>query len=146
MAGDQPDLAILAAPTERAASGPEAISPETRKTAPRRNIRLGAAGAVRLAAALAIGIPWIVSALNTVSTDDAYVNRHVTFAATRVRGQVARILVDDNNRVRRGDLLIELDLASQVLENLRQQQASALSYFDCFWIFALVTRARPWCH
>ena len=27
----------------------------------------------------------------------------------RVRGQVARVLVDDNNRVRRGDLLVELD-------------------------------------
>ena len=54
MAGDQPDLAILAAPTECAASGPEAISPEKRKTARRHNIRLGAAGAVVLAAALAI--------------------------------------------------------------------------------------------
>lgn len=109
MAGDQPNLAIVAAPTERAASGPEAISPEKRKTTRRRNIRLAAAGAVVLAAALAVGIPWIVSALNTVSTDDAYVNGHVTFVAARVRGQVARVLVDDNNRVRRGDLLVELD-------------------------------------
>src|SRR5262249_54212307 len=55
------------------------------------------------------GIPWTVHALNTVSTDDAYVNGHVTFVAPRVRGQVARVLVDDNNRVRRGDLLVELD-------------------------------------
>jgi membrane fusion protein (multidrug efflux system) len=47
--------------------------------------------------------------LNTVSTDDAYVNGHVTLVAARVRGQVVRVLVDDNNRVRRGDLLGELD-------------------------------------
>jgi membrane fusion protein (multidrug efflux system) len=47
--------------------------------------------------------------LNTVSTDDAYVNGHVTFVAPRVRGQVARVLVDDNYRVRKGDLLVELD-------------------------------------
>ena len=47
--------------------------------------------------------------LNTVSTDDAYVNGHVTFVAARVRGQVARVLVDDNYRVRKGDLLVELD-------------------------------------
>ena len=30
-------------------------------------------------------------------------------------------------------------LAWQALENLRRQQASALAYFDCFWIFAIVT-------
>jgi membrane fusion protein, multidrug efflux system len=70
---------------------------------------LGAAGAVVLAAVLAVGIPWILNALNTVSTDDAYVNGHVTFVAGRVRGQVARVLVDDNNRVHQGDLLVELD-------------------------------------
>ena len=47
--------------------------------------------------------------LNTVSTDDAYVNGHVTFVAPRVAGQVSRVLVDDNYRVKRGDLLVQLD-------------------------------------
>jgi len=54
-------------------------------------------------------VPWMVTALNTVSTDDAYVNGHVTFVAPRVTGQVARVLVDDNYRVKRGDILVELD-------------------------------------
>jgi membrane fusion protein, multidrug efflux system len=88
----------------------EVVSPEKKKKAdPRRKILIGAAGAVILAAVLVVGIPWILNALNTVSTDDAFVNGHVTFVAARVRGQVARVLVDDNNRVRRGDLLVELD-------------------------------------
>ena len=30
-------------------------------------------------------------------------------------------------------------LGLQELENLRQQQASALAYFDCFWMFAVLT-------
>jgi membrane fusion protein (multidrug efflux system) len=47
--------------------------------------------------------------MNTVSTDDAYVNGHVTLVAPRVPGQVARVLVNDNNRVKRGDLLVQLD-------------------------------------
>jgi len=64
---------------------------------------------VVLAAALWFGIPWIRLALSTVSTDDAYVNSHVTFVAPRVHGQVSRVLVDDNNRVRKGDVLVELD-------------------------------------
>jgi membrane fusion protein, multidrug efflux system len=54
-------------------------------------------------------IPRIFHALHTVSTDDAYVNSYVTFVAPRVSGQVARVLVDDNNRVRKGDVLVELD-------------------------------------
>jgi membrane fusion protein (multidrug efflux system) len=70
---------------------------------------VGAAGVLVLAAALWLGIPWIRMTLNTVSTDDAYVNGHVTFVAARVRGQVSRVLVDDNYRVHKGDLLVELD-------------------------------------
>jgi len=33
----------------------------------------------------------------------------VTFVAPRVSGQVARVLVDNNNRVKKGDVLVELD-------------------------------------
>jgi membrane fusion protein, multidrug efflux system len=62
---------------------------------------------------LAVGgyflVPWVLMALNTVSTDDAYVNGHVTFVAPRVAGQVSRVLVDDNYRVKKGDLLVQLD-------------------------------------
>ncbi|HEV3147319.1 MAG TPA: HlyD family secretion protein [Chthoniobacterales bacterium] len=54
-------------------------------------------------------IPRVFRALHTVSTDDAYVNSYVTFVAPRVIGQVASVLVDDNNRVKKGDALVELD-------------------------------------
>jgi membrane fusion protein (multidrug efflux system) len=54
-------------------------------------------------------VPWINTALSTVSTDDAYVNGHVTFVAPRVPGQVMKVLVDDNQRVKKGDLLVQLD-------------------------------------
>jgi membrane fusion protein, multidrug efflux system len=51
----------------------------------------------------------VIRALNTISTDDAYVNGYVTFVAPRVSGQVTRVLVEDNNRVKKGDVLVELD-------------------------------------
>ena len=54
----------------------------------------GAAGV--LCAGGYVAFPRVVTALNTVSTDDAYVNGHVTFVAPRVIGQVQRVLVDDN--------------------------------------------------
>jgi membrane fusion protein (multidrug efflux system) len=62
-----------------------------------------------LIAILIIGTPHVIESLNSVSTDDAFVNGHVTFAAPRVPGQVARVLVDDNYRVHKGDLLVQLD-------------------------------------
>ncbi|MBV8968480.1 MAG: HlyD family secretion protein, partial [Verrucomicrobia bacterium] len=60
-------------------------------------------------AVIVFGIPAIDRAFNTVSTDDAYVNSYVTFVAPRVSGQVLHVLVDDNYRVRKGDVLVELD-------------------------------------
>ncbi len=54
-------------------------------------------------------MPWVVTGLNTVSTDDAYVNGHYTFVTCRVAGHVKKVLVDDNFRVKKGDLLVELD-------------------------------------
>jgi membrane fusion protein (multidrug efflux system) len=54
-------------------------------------------------------MPWLETALNTVSTDDAYVNGHYTTVAPRVAGQVVEVLVDDNYRVKKGDVLVRLD-------------------------------------
>lgn len=82
---------------------------EGRKAARKRKLLAGVLGAGVLTLLLVFGIPWVEEMLSTVSTDDAYVNGHVTFVAPRVAGQIARVLVDDNNRVRRGDLLAELD-------------------------------------
>ena len=86
-----------------------AVPPQEPKANPRRKMLLGALGVLLLAGALWFGVPWVQTTLNTVSTDDAYVNGHVTFVAARVKGQVSRVLVDDNYRVRKGDLLVQLD-------------------------------------
>ena len=69
------------------------------------------AGAIAVAVVLFLFFvaPILVRALITISTDDAYVNGHVTFVAARVPGQVTKVLVDDNNRVRKGDVLVQLD-------------------------------------
>src|SRR5580698_9927486 len=75
----------------------------------KRGLAVGVIVIFLLVAALAFGIPRIELAFNTVSTDDAYVNGHVTFVAARISGQVARVLVDDNNRVHKGDILARID-------------------------------------
>ncbi|HTW50786.1 MAG TPA: HlyD family secretion protein [Stellaceae bacterium] len=95
-AGDEAKAAPMAPPPNQ---------PHTR----RRRLLLGAVGVAILIVAGVFAIPQIRLALNTVSTDDAYVNGHVTFVAPRVSGQISRVLVDDNNRVRKGDILAQID-------------------------------------
>jgi membrane fusion protein, multidrug efflux system len=87
----------------------QTIPSPPRQSTRRRKLLVGVLGALVLAVAGVFGIPWIRLSLNTVSTDDAYVNGHVTFVAPRVSGQISQVLVDDNYRVRKGELLAELD-------------------------------------
>ena len=93
---------------------PESIEPEANRLTPaadagRRRRRLWMIGGAFALVVAVAGIPRAVVAWRTVSTDDAFVNGHVTLVAPRVGGQVARVLVDDNNRVHKGDLLVQLD-------------------------------------
>ena len=83
-------------------------SPEW-KQPQRRPLWMWIAGGALILLALYEAIPWAITAFKTESTDDAYINGHVTFVAPRVPGQVVRVLVDDNNRVRKGALLVQLD-------------------------------------
>jgi membrane fusion protein (multidrug efflux system) len=85
------------------------VAKEARKVKWKRKLLAGAVGVAVLAALTEFGGPLIEQMLDTVSTDDAYVNGHVTFVAPRVAGQISRVLVDDNNRVHKGDLIAELD-------------------------------------
>jgi membrane fusion protein (multidrug efflux system) len=64
--------------------------------------------------------------MTTISTDDAYVNGDVTYVAPRVSGQVANVFVKENNVVRKGDLLLELDAEPyQVQVNIAQAAVDA---------------------
>jgi len=98
--------ALAATPLPAVLPAPTAAKPPSR---PWRKWLLLAAAAVGLAVGGYFLVPWVVTALQTVSTDDAYVNGHVTFVAPRVAGQVSRVLVDDNYRVKKGNLLVQLD-------------------------------------
>ena len=101
---DDPDASGGARPTHPPSERPT----ETQNAVKRRWWMWVAGGAVFLLL-LIKGVPWLITAFTTLSTDDAYVNGHVTLVAPRVPGQVTRVLVDDNNRVRTGDLLVQLD-------------------------------------
>src|SRR4051812_36822706 len=85
-------------PVPAASEQPPPPPPKAVRRKPWRMVAIG----IAVILALVFAIPWLLHSLRTVSTDDAYVNSHVTFVAPRVIGQVARVLVDDNNRVKTG--------------------------------------------
>jgi membrane fusion protein (multidrug efflux system) len=96
------------APRDQPADPTTPPKPVVRSEDRRRQLRI-ALIVLGAAVLVFVVIPRVFHALRTVSTDDAYVNSHVTFVAPRVTGQVARVLVDDNNRVKKDDVLVELD-------------------------------------
>ncbi|EPR37359.1 secretion protein HlyD family protein [Desulfovibrio sp. X2] len=93
---------------------PEAATPreETASRLPRRKPRRKTVRILLIAfgvLVLAVGIPYYIRAMSHESTDDAFIEAHVVPMSPRVAGHVARVLVDDNQDVKAGDLLVEID-------------------------------------
>jgi membrane fusion protein (multidrug efflux system) len=86
-----------------------ALKPELAPPAPKRGKKpfLILGGVVAVFAA-ATGI-YLLATANQESTDDAQVEADVVPIAARVNGQIAKRLVEDNQRVKKGDVLIQID-------------------------------------
>jgi len=73
----------------------------------RRKILTGVViGLVLLAAGIFYYLHFLVP---FISTDDAFIDGYVTMISPRVPGQVSRLLVVDNQVVKEGDVLLEID-------------------------------------
>ena len=58
---------------------------------------------------LFFGIYFTIHSIFYQSTDDAFVEGHIVSIAPRVEGPVLNLLIDDNQHVKKGDLLLEID-------------------------------------
>lgn len=81
---------------------------EPRRKLYRRPAFLIAAVIVLLIAA-AVGIRYWLYARSHESTDDAFIDAHVTPVSPKVSGYVAKVHVVANQQVKKGDLLVEID-------------------------------------
>lgn len=90
---------------------------------------IGLVGLVVFAAAVVYYIHFIAP---YESTDDAFIDGYVTIVSSRVPGQVARLMVTDNQRVNEGDVLLELDPRDYEtsLANAKADLATARSQSD----------------
>ena len=93
---------------------PVGEAPATEKSLKRKPLNRKAAlvvGAVVACVLAVIALVWWLHARNYESTDDAFIDTHVVQIAPRIAGQVARVLVRDNQLVAAGELLVEIDRA-----------------------------------
>jgi membrane fusion protein (multidrug efflux system) len=106
---------------------PEPIEQETEmESAQPRSRRRGIIVVVVVILALvAAGIWW--RSTFSESTDDAQVNGHLIQVSSRVAGQVAKVYVDENQVVKAGDVIAELDPSDYkvAVENAEAALASA---------------------
>jgi membrane fusion protein (multidrug efflux system) len=65
--------------------------------------------AIVVVLAAIIGFIWWFVHRNDMSTDDAYTDGNVVTMVPKVSGYVVELYVDDNSRVRKGDLLLKID-------------------------------------
>src|SRR5271170_820272 len=82
---------------------------QTRKRPSLKRLALAGVALAVLAGAAWYGHDWWTNGRFIESTDDAYVGGNVTAIAPHVSGFVAGVLVTDNQRVKAGQLLIQLD-------------------------------------
>ncbi len=83
----------------------EPVSPPKPRRRPWLWVLMGAAAV----AATGFGIGYYVHSLSFESTDDAFIEGHIAPVSSRVAGHVAKVFVDDNQLVKQGELLAELD-------------------------------------
>jgi len=83
-------------------------------------------------AAMILGAVWIAWPAASVSTDDAYVKADSTIVAPKVQGLIARILVRDNQSVKAGQPLIQIDPEDyqQAVSSAEADVASAHAALD----------------
>jgi len=99
--------------------------PETRKRPVYRRPAFLIAAVIVLLIAAIVGIRYWLYARSHESTDDAFIDAHITAVSPKVSGYIAKVHVKSNQQVKKGDLLVEID--PRDYESKLDQAKAALS-------------------
>ncbi len=102
-------------------NGPGSVADEAR-SGPRKRIIFAVVAVVVIVIAVIWGVPWLTYSLSHEGTDDAHVAADEVAVTSKIPERINRILVDTNQPVRRGQLLMVLDNKDE-LARLRAAQA-----------------------
>jgi membrane fusion protein (multidrug efflux system) len=140
-----PDGAGFRVETARARERVEAIV----RGLGRRGLTLVAAGVV-LALALVLGGQWVLVGRHQVTTDNAYVRADISLISAKIEGYVRAVPAAENQAVRAGDVLVQIEpadyqarvaAARAALAQAEGARSSQLA--DSAWAAAEVRRYRP---
>src|SRR5216684_3981610 len=101
----------------------------------RTRVFMGVGAAALLAAAGWFGYNYLTAGRFMVTTDDAYVRAYNTTLGAKVAGYVSEFLVDDNVKVRAGDVIARIDdgdyrLAADAARDKIATQEATIDRFD----------------
>jgi membrane fusion protein (multidrug efflux system) len=118
---------------------PEAVAQETEPVAPKRSRRGIILVVLAVLAVAALGFWWHSTYFE--DTDDAQVSGHLIQVSSRIQGTVAKVYVDENQIVRKGDPIADLDPRDfQVaVENARATLQSAQAAAAAANVFVPIT-------
>jgi len=116
---DQTAIASLASSTPQ--------QTEPKKSGGRQRTLIMLIAVVVVVVAGAAGLLWWLDASHFEVTDDAYIDGSVTNVAPRATGQVIRVLVSDNQWVRTGDLLAQVDDSTARVQLASGEAARAMA-------------------
>src|SRR5438552_16621 len=94
---------------------------KTKKSSRKRPLIIAAA--IILLVGIMFGIDYYTYAMARESTDDAFIEGHVIPISPKVVGHISKVYIDDNQVVKKGDLLVEID-ARDFEARLEQAQAA----------------------
>ena len=105
----------------QATSAPLSVPPLTNKFAVIQTTKFKIGAVIGLIVLIFIG-RWVYGLLTTETTDDAFITSRVHQVSTRVQGQVLKVNVEDNQKVKAGDILVTLD-PREFEANVKSSQA-----------------------
>ncbi|MSM40628.1 MAG: HlyD family efflux transporter periplasmic adaptor subunit [Geobacter sp.] len=109
-----PDAAPDVTPEPSPGTGEPVASQQAAPPKPPASGRMAKAAVILLLLGIvfvSLGIHWWIRHQTHIETDNAFVEAHIHPIAARIPGTVTRVLVNDNQQVRKGDLLVEIDQA-----------------------------------
>jgi membrane fusion protein (multidrug efflux system) len=88
---------------------PQTESDASSRPAPRKNTRVKFVLLLFLLIAIGAGTALYLHFQNRVSSDDANVDGHISSVAPKISGNVIEVLVNDNQQVKAGEVLVRID-------------------------------------
>ena len=94
---------------------------------PRKRRRFIIVAAIVVVVIAVIALVWWLIARNYESTDDAYIDARIVHLSTQIEGRVLHVYANDNMRVRKGQLLVQIDPADATAryDQAKAQEAQA---------------------